>query len=128
MAEHPYVDYEYYASIYHGSSTKESFGRTVIEAEAFVDQLTFGRLLRLPEISDAVKNAVCAAADAVARREESRQRIGIKSEANDGVSVTYADAISDEQCAGDMAARVRTYLANTGLLYRGFSDRYDRRR
>lgn len=127
MAEHPYVDYEYYTGQFYGTMKEDAFRRAIVEAEAFVDSITFGRITRLEVVPDAVKNAVCAAADVVSRREESRQHTGIKSETNDGASVTYDDAISDEQCMGNMAAKVKMYLANTGLLYRGFSNQYDRR-
>lgn len=124
----PYVDFDYYLQTFCGSMDEISFGRALIEAQAFIDTITFGRIARLDVIPDCVKNAVCAAAEEINRRDESqRQHAGIKSESNDGASVTYDDVISNEQCKANMLAKARMYLANTGLLYRGFSAKYDRR-
>ncbi|MDO4175708.1 MAG: hypothetical protein Q4D42_13180 [Eubacteriales bacterium] len=123
-----YVDFNYYQQTFHGTMSEIEFERARIEAEAFVDSITFGRIARLDVIPDAVKNAVCAATDEINRRNQSQQQhSGIKSESNDGASVTYDDAISDDQCRANMSAKARMYLANTGLLYRGFSKGYDRR-
>lgn len=124
----PYVDFDYYLQTFCGSMDEISFGRALIEAQAFIDQITFGRIARLEVIPDAARNAVCAVAEEINRRDESqRQHAGIKSESNDGASVTYDDVISNEQCKANMSAKARMYLANTGLLYRGFSAKYDRR-
>lgn len=124
----PYVDFAYYQQAFHGTMEESAFERALIEAEAFIDTITFGRIARLDVIPDCVKNAVCAAAEEINRRDESqRQHAGIKSESNDGASVTYDDVISNEQCKANMLAKARMYLANTGLLYRGFSAKYDRR-
>lgn len=122
----PYVDFTYYQQTFHGVMDETAFERTRIEAEAFIDSITFGRITRLDAIPDAVKNAVCSAADEINRRNQSQQQhTGIKSESNDGASVTYDDVISDDQCRATMSVKARMYLANTGLLYRGFSARYD---
>lgn len=124
----PYVDFDYYQQTFHGTMDDIAFERALIEAEAFIDTITFGRVARLDVIPDAVKNAVCAAVEEINRRNQSQQQhTGIKSESNDGASVTYDDAISDDQCRATMSAKARIYLSNTGLLYRGFSAKYDRR-
>ena len=49
----------------------------------------------------------------------------MKSESNDGYSVSYADAGSYSAVSSEMYRTVRTYLANTGLLYRGWVEEYD---
>ena len=125
----PYVDFTYYQQAFHGTMEETAFERALIEAEAFIDTITFGRIARLDAIPDAVKNAVCAVAEEINRREESREtagaKKGVKSESNHNVSVTYADVISDEECRRNMLSEARMYLSGTGLLYRGFSRQYD---
>ena len=60
----PYVDYQYYRDTFHGSAmTEAEFPNAEIEAEAFVNAVTFGRLRRLDKIPDCVKDAICSAAD-----------------------------------------------------------------
>ena len=49
----PYVDYQYYRDTFHGSAmTEAEFPNAEIEAEAFVNAVTFGRLRRLDKIPD----------------------------------------------------------------------------
>lgn len=127
----PYVDFDYYLQTFCGSMDEISFGRALIEAQAFIDTITFGRIARLDVIPDCVKNAVCAVAEEINRRDESRETVGakkgVKAESNHNVSVTYADVISDEECRKNMLSKARMYLSGTGLLYRGFSRQYDGR-
>lgn len=127
----PYVDFDYYLQVFSGSMDEISYGRALIEAQAFIDTITFGRIAQMDVIPDAVKNAVCAAAEEVNRCAKSRETVGakkgVKTESNHNVSVTYADVISDEECRRNMLSKARMYLAGTGLLYRGFSRQYDGR-
>lgn len=56
-----YADYAYYTDSYHGSAvTEQEWPRLSIQASAYLDMITMGRIQRLKEIPDAVKNAVCA--------------------------------------------------------------------
>lgn len=90
-----YADYIYYLNVYHGTQlTKDEFDQYAVPASAYVDRLLFNRLSTGADITDAVKNAVCAVtelekAEAVQFGESS---IAIKSETVDGDSVTYASA------------------------------------
>ena len=124
----PYVSYEFYRIEYHGTITEESgFENARLEAEAFVDAITFGRIENLEEIPKSVKFAVCSAIDVMTRFLESRKK-DVTSESNDGYSVTYSSAVNDSDCKSEMMSRARRWLANTGLLYRGWSKKYDAKR
>lgn len=123
----PYVDFSYYKNTYHGSQIKEEeFGNAECEAEAYVNAVTFGRIRKLSDIPDCVKNAVCAAAEEMHIYLE-RKKSPVKSESNDGYSVTYADVVSDSECTRNMNRRVKMHLANTGLAYKGWSRKYDKK-
>lgn len=65
-----------------------------------------------------------SAADSIAIQREKNEAV-VKSESNDGYSVSYADAGSYSAVRSEMYRTVRTYLANTGLLYRGWVKEYD---
>lgn len=125
----PYVDYKYYKGDYYGKqiASETDFKRIEKVAEAFVDRVTFGRIARLQSIPDCVKDAICSAADTAALREE-KNAYAVKSESNDGYSVSYGDVEKDPEFRAEMLSTVKAYLANTGLLYRGRSRKYDKKR
>ena len=120
----PYVDFTYYKNDYGGTQikTENDFKRAEKISEAFVNQITFGRIARL--IIDLIKDAICCVADMVAVQNEKREA-AVKSESNDGYSVSYADAVNDTVLHNEMYGTVRSYLANTGLLNRGWVKEYD---
>lgn len=122
----PYVDYKYYQDDYRGKqiASETDFKRIEKLAEAFADRVTFGRIARLQSIPDCVKDAICSAADTAALREE-KNTYAVKSESNDGYSVSYGDVEKDPEFRSEMFSSVKSYLANTGLLYRGWSKEYD---
>lgn len=122
----PYVDFTYYKEEYGGVhiKTEKDFRRAEKFAEAFVNQVTFGRIARLSSIIDSIKDAICCVADTVAVQNEKREAV-VKSESNDGYSISYADAMNDTALHNEMYRAVRSYLANTGLLNRGWVKEYD---
>lgn len=121
----PYVDYRYYRDIFHGSAmTEAEFPNAEIEAEAFVNAVTFGRLRRLDKIPDCVKDAICSAADVMGEYSKGMES-DISSESNDGYSVTYKAALKSEECEKSMKAKVKRHLSGTGLMYGGRSRIYD---
>lgn len=114
-----YVAYEYYAESYKGEKlTEDIFPRYAKWASALVDQMTFGRLKDLPEIPDCVRDAICCAAEKrfsfVAKADRD-----LKSESNDGYSVSYADAGEEGSLVESIKEDIRIYLSGTGLLFRG---------
>lgn len=124
----PCVDYNFYHEVYHGSiASDKNFDNAELEAEAFVDMITFGRIKKLQEIPDSVKFAICSLVDVVAKFVES-QKNDLLSESNDGYSITYASAAKSTECAQEMHMKARRWLSNTGLLYRGWSEKYDAQR
>lgn len=121
----PYVDFNYYHDSYHGNLIKADVFQIVeLEAEAYINAITFGRIQRLDVVPDCVKNAICAAAEAMHEYLNSRKS-SVKSESNDGYSITYADAVGETECRGNMRSRAGSHLANTGLTYKGWSKKYD---
>ena len=121
----PYVDYQYYRDTFHGSAmTEAEFPNAEIEAEAFVNAVTFGRLRRLDKIPDCVKDAICSAADVMGEYSKGMES-DISSERNDGYSVTYKAALKSEECEKSMKAKVKRHLSGTGLMYGGRSRIYD---
>ena len=75
-------------------------------------------------LTDSIRDAICSAADSIAIQREKNEAV-VKSESNDGYSVSYADAGSYSAVRSEMYRTVRTHLANTGLLYRGWVKEYD---
>ena len=124
----PYVDYNFYIECYHGDEISDAaFERSELEAEAFIDEITFGRIQSLEEIPISVKFAVCSVLDVFANYSETKKN-NISSESNDGYSVTYLKSATDSECRAEMMSRARRWLVNTGLLYRGWSKKYDAQR
>ena len=117
-----YADYSYYTDSWAGALIPASeFNQYSSKAERFVKFVTNHRIT---DVTDEVKNAVCAAAEASYEICRSVENIpqGIKSENTDGYSVTYKDYDTDalkqkEQHA--MLVAIKQELSGTGLLYQG---------
>ncbi len=122
-----YVDFDYYRGTYGGSVLNEqAFPGAVREAESYIRYLTClnGDIFADTAQADAVKGAVCAAAEAgySARRE---QELGgnLKSESKDGLSMSFAVARKDGETADQYIQRcmypvIRIRLLPTGWLSR----------
>lgn len=111
-----YADFSYYKDTYCGEMAEGDFKRLSRSASAYLDSVTLDRIPSVTDekIKEKVREACCAVADALLRKE---QRDGIAAETNDGVSVTYAtEGKTDEERLYQAAV---LYLGNTGLLYRG---------
>lgn len=90
-----YATYQYYTDMYRGKLTSEKeWPKLCVEASAYIDMLTFGRLRCGAEITDSVKMAVCAVAETIQHRntETAARAEGVKSESVGSQSVTYEDA------------------------------------
>lgn len=141
----PYADYEYYSETFGGSTISSSdFTYYANKACMKIDFLTFGRTARLEstdlpeETYEAVQMAVCAVSEIyyrydtkLAARAAATQNGAMKSESNDGYSVTYAGAEADDDSSlassadAEAVEAIGEYLAHTGLMYRGRSRRWD---
>lgn len=92
-----YVDFEYYSSVFSGSVLSEgAFQKAEQEAETYIRYLTYlnGDIFADTAQADAIKGAVCAAADAyhMAVR-ETAEGGNVKSESKDGLSVSFVVAV-----------------------------------
>ena len=111
-----YADYEYYKRTYLGRAVQEEdFPRLALRASEYLDKVTFGRA-RDHAGEEPVRLACCAVAEELFRQEEFGGR-EVASESNAGRSVSFA---GDERSgARRLCSAARSYLGNTGLLYRG---------
>lgn len=117
-----YVDYAYYKEQYGGKLEKDAFECQEHRAEAYIRYLTMRQ--RLPDL-DAARDAVCSVAEAYAAVYASQEQPGrtVKSENNDGYSVTYVTDRADGESLETYASRkayeaARIYLLPAGLLNR----------
>lgn len=141
MATKPYADYAYYTGTFNGKLIPEaSFPQLARRASALADYLAFGRIEKHDEsdLPDAVKDAVCAAAEILKADDDKRAALlaktqggVLKSENIDGYSVSFGNSDTSAELANKSAAEqeaydeIRKYLMNTGLLFRGFSRKWD---
>ena len=112
-----YVSYEFYTETFGTLIPEKDFPRVEAEAEAAISYLTYVNGDIFAKEDSRVKLAVCAAAEVVYNSKQSNGAsgsAGVKSESNDGYSVTYVTEAQDGQTAG----AVRLYLLPTGWLSR----------
>lgn len=117
-----YVDFKYYKEEYKGKLDQATFDQQERQAEAYIRYLTMRQ--ELPDL-DAVRDAVCSVADVYAAvyPGDGAAEGAVKSENNDGYSVTYVTDRADGETLEAYAARkayeaARIYLLPTGLLNR----------
>ena len=119
-----YVDYQYYAANYGGLIVPEAaFFTSALKASAFLDHITFGRI---GEPDDKVKMAACQLTEIQYQFDERVGKREVKSENNDGFSISYVTEGKDGESAETMLQRkmyaaARVWLGNTELLYLGVS-------
>lgn len=90
-----YADYAFYAEIFGGELIQPLDWPAVSRrADAYLDRLTYNRLRNGTVVTDAVRMAACAVAEAMQRHEKTQKvnPAGVKSESVGGQSVTYEDA------------------------------------
>lgn len=108
-----YADFEYYKNNFFGRVIADEmlFNSLCIKAVAYINRITYNRICS-DDITDDIKNAVCAVCEVFA---EVDGRGGIKSESNDGYSVTYED---DKALYGRLRVAAMLYLPQN-LMYAG---------
>jgi len=134
----PYADFAYYTGTYLGTALSEQeFPACARKASILIDDLTFGRTGKLSasQIPDAVRDAACSAAeiyaDYLAKKNAALKATKsgtVKSESNDGFSVSYADYNAEQariSAESEMSEEITIYLAKTGLMFRGWSRKWD---
>jgi len=118
-----YVDYGYYADQYGGGITEKEFPSAERKAEAYIRKLTYirGNIFAIEDT--AVKDAVCAVADVYVSCEKKKEVGTVKSENNDGYSVSYAVEQSDGQTVEELIRKKAYEAASTYLLPTGWLSR-----
>lgn len=118
-----YADYEYYMSYWGGTAipSPEEYIEYANKAQRYLDYVTQHRII---DITTQVKNALCYATEELYKVIQAVANIpsGVKSESNDGVSVTYTDTSPNAQIKQRKQAMynaIEQELSGTGLLYRG---------
>lgn len=117
-----YADFTYYTVSWAGTlMSAQDFAEYSQKAERLINYVT---QRRIKNVTDEVRNAVCAAAEAAFEVRSAVSNIpqGVKSENTDGYSVTYKDYDAEmlfrkEQRA--MLQAIRQELSGTGLLFQG---------
>lgn len=119
-----YATYEYYTTEYNGTALAEQdFPKYAKRASAEIDHVTFGRLSDMTDdqIPDAVRDAMCDVAEQLYQFATMAKGGSIASESNDGYSISYRDTGDTAARQRELRATIRTYLAVTGLMFRGVS-------
>lgn len=92
-----YADYVFYVEAYGGENIPPlDWPRISRHADAYLDRLTYNRMKNGAVVTDAVRMAACAVAEAIQRHKKTQKvnPAGVKSESVGGQSVTYEDAVS----------------------------------
>lgn len=124
----PYADYAYYSGTYHGTVISlDAFAALARRASSFIDRITYNRLNTGWAVTDAVKMATCAVAEAMKASEAieltATYATAVKSENTDGRSVTYQDTGNiREVIKTQWAEEAEQYLLFTGLMDRSVGN------
>ena len=129
-----YASYEFYTEAFGGSLKKADFRRYELRAEAYIRYLTYVNGDIFATEDDAVKMAVCAAAEVIAVNARKDAETGVevgrlqkKSEAIDGYSVSYATGDTAEDIEVMLRRlimeAVEPYLLPTGWLSRVLTEK-----
>lgn len=122
-----YVDFGYYTGEYGGTVlTEQTFKAADREAETYIQYLTClnGDIFADTAHMDAVKCAVCAAADAYQSAVTELESGGnIKSESKDGLSVSFTVAKKDGETADQYVKRCMYQVIRVRLLPIGWLSR-----
>ena len=123
-----YVSYDFYKQTFGGAIPEADFSKVEAKAEAVIGYLTYINGDIFAKEDNRVKLAVCAAAEVVHYHNNQasangNQAAGVKSETNDGYSVTYITEGQDGQTAEELLRKkileaARVYLLPTGWLSR----------
>ncbi len=106
------MDYYFYCSAYGGELIPpELFNRFIFKAQTYLKNITAYRTVP-DEYKTSEAYALCEIAEHYYKH---RDCPDVKSESNDGYSVTYADASLEKQLYSIAAL----YLGESGVLYRG---------
>lgn len=125
-----YADYAFYSTTYLGTAIASAdFPRLALRASEVIDQVTFNRAAAIVSAETdtdtiaLIQKATCAVAEELNNQEANGNLDGISSERVGSYAVTFgagSRAMLSNEAKQEQAARL--YLANTGLMFRGFTD------
>ena len=110
-----YLSYEEYKG-FGGTLTETEFDRFSFRAESELNNLTFDRVSTLLPVPECVKRCLFELITYISKTSKNGNSASVASVSNDGYSVSYAEPKSSQK---EIYSIVYTYLANTGLMYRG---------
>lgn len=123
----PYVDWEYYSSLFDNITDEAAFNRAYAKASAYMDRRTAMRTREFMNAYDeenatmfqkgtaqAVKMTMCELINNISAQETSGMGTGIASVSNDGYSESYKITTAAEKEA-QLLSIVRSGLSGTGL-------------
>lgn len=115
-----YLTYDEYCGL-GGKLSEEQYLDYGYRAQDLLDRYSFNRLQLLDTIPEKVKRVLKRLTDAV---EQSENNPRVRSESNDGVSVTYADEKSADARYSDIISDLADIVTADGvsLLYRGVGE------
>lgn len=113
-----YVTHSWYKETFNGVTIpdEQSFNGVIVEAEAYINYITLGRI---KEVTDAVKQATCAVAEVIFKQaNDDASTVSSESVGNHSKSYTKK-TVSTAEREAEKARKAQLYLSRTGLLYRG---------
>lgn len=118
-----YVDFTFYTTTFLGTAiTAEDFPKLALRASAQIDLLTSNRvadIITLDEDDETIEKIQMATCDVAEALQTLDADPGVSQESVGAHSVTYVAGVSSERTLLNAAS---TYLASTGLLFKGFYD------
>lgn len=114
----PFIDYEYYTSVYKGTMPETSFNRFVMIATQKIKMHTFGRI-KENAIPEEVKYCTCVLVDKISAFSKNENKA---SESVSSWSITFRDSNSNDEIISET---IKEFLSEckdengTPLLYRG---------
>lgn len=117
-----YADYRYYELNYGGKMPDDDYDIAERKAEAYIRSLTFAKGDIFKVENPSVKDAVCAVADVFYSQSEKNHSSNgpVKSENNDGYSVTYVTEQTDGQTVEEVIKKKAYQAAYMYLMPAGW--------
>lgn len=121
-----YTSYDYYANEYCGGAPavdSTGFRKLLLEAQSLIDMYTFNRLKKMTEYGEEIQNCCCELVEIISEYQERKNEnpSNISSEKIKNYSVTYESSENiSQRYESDKKKVIFKWLANSGLLYRGY--------
>ena len=123
----PYIDWEYYSSLFNNISDEKEFNREYSKAAVYMDRYTAMRARAFMKAydddgatdfqrmtADAIRMTMCELVNNIAAQEASDMGTGIASVSNEGYSESYRITTASEKEA-QLVCVIKNGLSGTGL-------------